>query len=76
MCKIEHSPRAVAKGRLNSEWIYEVNISPKMKTKNYVQGFLPYQTNKDRRQKTAYTYPKITKKSATILVFMVGQKFL
>ena len=25
----------MAKGQLNSEWIYEVIISPKMQTKNY-----------------------------------------
>ena len=30
--------------QLNSELIYEVIVSPKMQTKNYIQGFLPYQT--------------------------------
>ena len=31
---------AVAKGQLNSEWIYEIMVSPKMPTKNY-QDFCP-----------------------------------
>ena len=39
-----------------------------------LQGFLPYQTNKDHRKKNAYAYQKTTKKSATILVCLVGQK--
>ena len=36
-----------AKGQLNSEWIYEAIVFPKMQTKK-LQEFLPYQTNKDR----------------------------
>ena len=51
----------VTKGQLNSECIYEVIVSPKMQTLKS-QGFLPYQTNKDRSQKNAYTHQKITKK--------------
>ena len=31
---------AVTKGQLDSEWIYEVIVSPKMPTKNY-QDFCP-----------------------------------
>ena len=39
-----------SKGQLNSEWIYEVIVSPKMPTKN--QGFLPYPLNKLPGQKS------------------------
>ena len=42
----------IAKGQLNSEWIYEVIINANQK----LQGFLPYQTNKDHSQKTAYSH--------------------
>ena len=53
------------KGQLNS------------KCKPKITRILPYQTNMDRCQKkTGYTPQKITKKCATILVCMVGQKFL
>ena len=31
---------ALTKGQLDSEWIYEVIVSPKMPTKNYL-GFYP-----------------------------------
>ena len=41
-----------------------------------LQGFLSYQTNKDRSKINAYPHQKITKKSSTILVCLVGQKFL
>ena len=60
----------LAKGQLNSEWIYEVIFSPKMQTKNYKISALP------NEQKTAYTHQKIANKSATILVCLVGQKSL
>ena len=63
------------KGQLNSEWIYEVIISPKMQTKNY-KDFCPTKKTRIVAKKTAYTHQKITKKSATILVCLVGQKSL
>ena len=49
--------RSVAKGQLISEWIYEVIVAPKMQTYN-LQGFLPYQTNKDSSQKNFLHSPK------------------
>ena len=63
------------KDQLNSEWIYEVIVSPKMQTKNY-KNFCPTKQTRIVAKKTAYTHQKITKKSATILVCIVGQKFL
>ena len=35
-----HDCDVLSKGQLNSEWIYEVIVSPKMPTKNY-QDFCP-----------------------------------
>ena len=35
---------ALTKGQLNSEWIYEVIVSPKMQTKNYKDFCLTKQT--------------------------------
>ena len=58
-----------AKGQLNSEWIYEVIVSPKMQ--NY-KDFCPTKQTRIVAKTTTYTHQK----SATILVFMVGQKFL
>ena len=63
------------KGQLNSEWIYEVIISPKMLIKNY-KDFCPTKQTRIVAKKTAYTHQEITKKSAMILVCLVGQKFL
>ena len=37
------------KGQLNSEWIYEVIVSPKMPTKNY-QDFCPRSLLEDRTE--------------------------
>ena len=56
-----------AKGHLNSEWIYEVIVSPKMQTQNY-KDFCPTKQTRIVAKKTAYTHQKITKKSAAILV--------
>ena len=39
----------IAKGQLNSEWIYEVIISPKMPTKNY-KDFCPVSLLEDRAE--------------------------
>ena len=40
ICKLEFTnglfPQTLAKGQLNSEWIYEVIVSPKMQTKNFM----------------------------------------
>ena len=63
------------KGQLDSEWIYEVIVSPKMKTKNY-KDFCPTKQTRIVAKKTAYTHQKIIKKSAMILVWIVGQKSL
>ena len=49
------------KGQLNSEWIYEVIVSPKMQTKNY-KDFCPTKQTRIVAKKTAYTHQKITKK--------------
>ena len=48
------------KGQLNSEWIYEVIISPKIQTKNY-KDFCPTKQTRIVAKKTAYTHQKITK---------------
>ena len=64
-----------AKGQLNSEWIYEVIISPKMQTKSY-KDFCPTKQTRIIAKKTAYSHQKITKKSTTIPVCSVGQKSL
>ena len=48
------------KDQLNSEWIYDVIVSPKMQTKNYKNFCLTKQTR--IVAKTAYTHQKITKK--------------
>ena len=63
------------KGQLNSEWIYEVIVSPKMQTKNY-KDFCPTKQKRIVAKKTAYTHQNITKKSATILACLVEQKSL
>ena len=34
-CLLTKKRRQIAKGQLNSEWIYEVIVSPQMPTKNY-----------------------------------------
>ena len=65
----------IAKGQLNSEWIYEVIVSPKMPTKN-CKDFCPTKQTRIVAKKPAYNHQKITKKSATILVCLVGQKSL
>ena len=65
----------ICKGQLNSEWIYEVIVSHKMPTKNY-KNFCPTKQTRIVAKKTAYNHQKITKKSAMILVCLVGQKYL
>ena len=67
--------KEIPKGQLNFEWIYEVIVSPEMQTKNY-KDFCPTKQTRSVAKKSAYTHQKITKKSATILVCMVGQKSL
>ena len=56
------------KGQLNSEWIYEVIVSPKMQTKNY-KDFCPTKQTKIVAKKTAYTHHQITKNSTMFFVF-------
>ena len=51
----------VLKGQLNSEWIYEVIVSPKMQTKKY-KDFRPTKQTRIVAKKTANTHKKITKK--------------
>ena len=63
------------KGQIKSEWIYEVIVTPKMQTKNY-KDFCPSKQTRIIAKQTAYFHQKITKKSATILVCLVGQKSL
>ena len=66
MCEIENSisqsqhARIFLKGQLNSEWIYEVIVSPQMPTVNY-PDFCPTKQTRVVAQKTAYTHQKITK---------------
>ena len=48
-------------------------VSPKMQTENY-KDFCPIKQTGIIAKKTDYTHQKITKKSDTILVCMVGQK--
>ena len=67
--------KLVTKGRLNSEWSYEIIVSPKMQTKNY-KDFCSTKQTRIVAKKTVYTHQKLTKKSATILVCLVGQKSL
>ena len=47
-----------SKDQLNSEWIYEVIVSPKMQTKD----FCPTKQTRIVAKKTASTHQKITKK--------------
>ena len=49
-----------SKGQLNSEYIYEVIISPKMATKKY-KDFCPTKQTRIVAKKTAYNHQKITK---------------
>ena len=50
-----------------------LSFSPKMPTKNF-KDFCPTKQTRIIAKKTAYTHQKITKKkSATILVYFVGQ---
>jgi hypothetical protein len=63
----------IHKGQLNLDQIYEVIVSSKMPTKNFPDLCRSKQTRTGAK-KTAYTHQKITKKSATILVCLVGQK--
>ena len=49
------------KGQLNSEWIYEVNVSSKMQAKNF-KDFCPTKQTRIVAKKTAYNHQKITKK--------------
>ena len=46
------------KGQLNSEWIYEVIVSPKMPTKNYKDFCSTKQTRIVVTKKTAYNHQK------------------
>ena len=63
------------KGQLNSKWIYEVIVSPKMPTKNF-KDFCPTKQTRIVAKKPFYMHQKITKKSATILVCLLEQKTL
>ena len=54
-----------AKGQLNSEWIYEVIVYPKMQTKNY-KDFCP-------TKQTRIVAPIFGDFLAMILVCLVGQ---
>ena len=51
----------MAKGQLDSELIYEVNISLKIQTKNY-KDFCTTKRTRIVAKKTAYTHQKITQK--------------
>ena len=62
-------------GQLNSDWIYEVIVSPKMQTKNY-KDFCPTKQTRIVAKKLCTLTKKSPEKSATILVCMVGQKCL
>ena len=50
-----------SKGQLNSEWIHEVNVSPKMQTK-FFKDFCPTKQTRIVAKKPAYSQQKITKK--------------
>ena len=52
---------AHSKGQLNSEWIYEVIVSPKMQTKNY-KDFCPTKQTSIVAKKTASLTKKPPKK--------------
>ena len=54
--------------------MYEVVVSPEMLTKIFPDFCPNKQTRIVAKKKTAYTHQKITKKSATILVCLVGRK--
>ena len=58
--KLLHQSR-IAKGQLNSEWIYEVIVSSKMQTKNY-KDFCPTKQTKFVAKKTADTHQNLAKK--------------
>ena len=61
------------KGHLNSEWIYELIVPPKMPTKIF-PDLCPTNQTRIVAKKTAYTHQEITKKSVMILVCLIGQK--
>ena len=61
------------KGQLNSEWIFEVIISPKIQTKNY-KDFLPTKKTSIIAKIIACTHQKITKKCYDPRLFGVGYK--
>ena len=50
------------KGQLNSEWIYEVIVSPKMQAKKYKEFCPTKQTRIVAKNKPAYNHQTITKK--------------
>ena len=50
------------KGQLNSAWIYEVIVSPKLQTKNYKDFCTTKQTRIVAKNTAAYAQQKITKK--------------
>ena len=66
----------IRKGQLNSAWIYEVIISPKMQTKNYRDFYPTKQTRMVAKKKLPTLAKKSPKKSATILSCLAGQKSL
>jgi hypothetical protein len=68
----------LGKGQLNSKRIYEVIGSPKGQSANQeLQGFLPYQTNKDRSTFFGDFLVSVGRFFlAMILVCLVGQKSL
>ena len=63
----------ILKCQSNSEWIYEVIVSPK-KQNQKLQRFLPYHTNKDRSTFFDDFLVSVGSFLATILVCLVGQK--
>ena len=52
--------RTKSKGQLDSEWIYEIIVCPKMQTKNY-KDFCPTKQIRFEAKKSAYNHQKITK---------------
>ena len=50
--QIDNRCTTLPKGQLNSEWVYEVIVSPKMQTKNY-KDFYPTKQTRIIAKKTA-----------------------
>ena len=63
------------KDQLNSEWLFEVIVSPKMQT--WINAYKDFCPTKQIVAKINCLHSLLNhKKSATIFVCMVGQKFL